>query len=58
MKQLNIIEEGGAAGHLQHLYDNRELTFAELKDVIKSAAEAKLECWRTQQSNQRALGKL
>lgn len=43
MKQLNIIEEGGAAGHLQHLYDNRELTFAELKDVIKSAAEGKLE---------------
>lgn len=37
------IVEGGASGHLMHLYDNRELTFGELKDVLHSAAEGHLE---------------
>jgi hypothetical protein len=35
--------EGGAVGHLSHLYDNRDLTFGELKDVLLSAAEGHLE---------------
>lgn len=34
---------GGAAGHLQHLYDNVDLTFGEIKDVIIGASEGKLE---------------
>lgn len=34
---------GGAAGHLQHLYDNLGLTFGEIKEVLASAAEGKLE---------------
>lgn len=34
---------GGAVGHLQHLAENLELTFGEIKDVITSAAEGKLE---------------
>lgn len=34
---------GGAVGHLQHLYDNVDLTFAEIKDVIIGASEGKLE---------------
>lgn len=34
---------GGAAGHLQHLYENLGLTFGELKEVLASAAEGKLE---------------
>lgn len=34
---------GGAVGHLQHLYDNHELTFGEIKEVITSAAEGRLE---------------
>lgn len=38
-----LIREGGASGHLMHLYDNRELTFAELKEVLASAAEGRLE---------------
>lgn len=38
-----IVSEGGAAGHLSHLTDNRDLTFAELKEIVKSAAEGKLE---------------
>jgi hypothetical protein len=38
-----MISEGGAVGHLSHLTDNRELTFAEIKEVIISATEGKLE---------------
>ena len=34
---------GGAAGHLQHLYENRELTFKDLKQVLKAAAAGRLE---------------
>lgn len=34
---------GGAAGHLQHLYDNRELTFGELKEILSAASEGRLE---------------
>jgi hypothetical protein len=34
---------GGAVGHLYHLYDNPDLTFGEIKDIIKSAAAGKLE---------------
>lgn len=33
---------GGAVGHLYHLYDNPDLTFGEIKDIIKSAAAGKL----------------
>lgn len=35
--------EGGAVGHLSHLYDNHELTFAEIKEVLASAADGRLE---------------
>jgi len=34
---------GGVIGHISHLYDNRYLTFGEIKDIIASAAEGKLE---------------
>ena len=34
----------GAAGHLSHLHENRNLTFAELKDVLTSASHGELEC--------------
>lgn len=34
---------GGAVGHLQHLYENRELTFSELKEILSLAADGKLE---------------
>lgn len=39
----DFLVEGGAVGHLQHLYDNPSLTFGEIKDVIKAAASGKLE---------------
>lgn len=38
-----ILQCGGAAGHMQHLFDNSDLTFAELKDVLTQAADGKLE---------------
>lgn len=38
-----FLNEGGASGHLMHLYDNRELTFGELKDVLRAAADGSLE---------------
>lgn len=34
---------GGAAGHLQHLYENRDLTFAEIKEILSLASAGKLE---------------
>lgn len=34
---------GGLAGHMNHLYDNRELTFSEMKEIFQSAASGKLE---------------
>lgn len=33
---------GGAAGHIQHLYENRELRFSELKTILKAAAKGRL----------------
>jgi hypothetical protein len=38
-----FLAEGGAYGHLMHLYDNRDLTFAELKEVLSAGAEGRLE---------------
>ena len=37
------ISEGGAVGHLYHMYDNRDLTFNEIKMLLTSASEGKLE---------------
>jgi hypothetical protein len=34
---------GGAVGHLMHLFDNRDLTFNEIADVLTSAASGKLQ---------------
>lgn len=34
---------GGAVGHLAHLFDNRDLTFGEIADILTSAASGKLE---------------
>ena len=44
-KQVNVslLTCGGAVGHLQHLYDNRDLTFDEIASILTSAAEGKLE---------------
>jgi len=44
-KQVNVslLTCGGAVGHLSHLYDNRDLTFEEIANILLSAAEGKLE---------------
>ena len=38
-----LITEGGAAGHMQHPFDDRDLTFGELKQLIKLSLEGKLD---------------
>ena len=42
MAQLRLLAEGGAVGHLQHLYDNPDLTFREIKDILQAAASGRL----------------
>ena len=37
------INEGGTSGHLAHLFDNRDLTFGELKSILTDATEGRLE---------------
>jgi len=33
---------GGVAGHMDHLYENRELTFAEMKEILEAASNGEL----------------
>jgi len=40
-KQLLLC--GGLVGHLQHLYDNKELTFGEIKSILRKASTGRLE---------------
>jgi len=37
-----FLTEGGVAGHMCHLYDNCDLTFAEIKDVFQKASDGEL----------------
>ena len=34
---------GGVAGHMDHLYDNPNLTFSEMKEIMKAASDGKLD---------------
>jgi hypothetical protein len=43
LKELYLLAEGGAVGHLMHLYDNPELAFGEIKSILQSAATGKLQ---------------
>ena len=40
-KQLLLC--GGLVGHLQHLYDNKDLTFKEIKAILRKASTGRLE---------------
>lgn len=40
---VSLLTCGGAVGHLRHLYDNRDLTFNEIEDILTLAASGKLE---------------
>jgi len=37
------LNEGGLVGHLQHLYDNQDLKFKEIKTILRKAATGRLE---------------
>ena len=37
-----LLLEGGVGGHMNHPYDNDELTFRQLKDMLRSAAGGQL----------------
>ena len=38
-----LLTEGGVAGHMAHLYDNGELTFAKIKEIFSAASNGELE---------------
>jgi hypothetical protein len=42
-QQFISLTEGGAVGHLMHLYDDMDLTFGEIKNILSSAAQGRLE---------------
>ncbi len=39
-----LLLEGGAAGHIMHLYEDYDLTFNKLKDIIEKLALNKIQC--------------
>ena len=41
--QYSLLNEGAFAGHMDHLYDNWDLTFGELKQILASASNGELE---------------
>ena len=41
-QQSILIQEGAVAGHMNHVYDNGEMTFGELKQLLMAAASGKL----------------
>lgn len=43
LEKLRLLAEGGVVGHLMHLYDNPELTFAEIKNILQTAATGNLQ---------------
>ena len=43
MSNEELLLEGGAVGHMNHLYDNGDLTFTKLKEIFDAAADGKLE---------------
>ena len=34
---------GGVAGHMDHLYENHDLTFLKMKEIMTAASNAELE---------------
>ena len=39
----DVMQEGGLGGHMDHLYDNPNLSFGEMKEIFQLAASGKLE---------------
>lgn len=42
MFDRSLLSEGGAAGHMNHLYDNGNLTFDKLKEIFSAASSGQL----------------
>lgn len=42
LKKSNLLTEGGAAGHMSHIIDDMNMTFGNLKEIIKRALTGKL----------------
>jgi hypothetical protein len=42
MKRVSLLLEGGVAGHLSHLYDNRGFTFSEISAILQRATAGQL----------------
>ena len=42
MKRVSLLLEGGVAGHLSHLYDNRDFTFSEISAILQRATAGQL----------------
>ena len=42
IKESNLITEGGAAGHMSHPFDDRDLTFGDLKEMIRRSLAGEL----------------
>ena len=38
-----VLAEGGVAGHMNHLYDNPDITFSQIKDIFNKASAGELE---------------
>ena len=39
----SLLLEGGVAGHMNHLYDNPNLTFRKMKEIMAAASDGQLE---------------
>ena len=38
---IQLLSEGGAAGHMNHPFDDRDITFADMKQMIRLSLEGK-----------------
>ena len=43
MSSTILLLEGGVAGHMNHLYDNGDLTFSKLKEIFAAASNGELQ---------------
>jgi nicotinamide mononucleotide adenylyltransferase len=42
-KPGNLLTEGGAAGHMQHPWDSHDLTFVDMKEIVRRALDGRLD---------------
>ena len=41
--ESRLLTEGGASGHMNHPFDDRDLTFAEMKEIVRLALQGRLD---------------